>query len=196
VRSLKGIKWIILCLTALSITGIEAYYFFIRGVPLVDDVIDWLIGMAIAVVLIEIAFRYVGRLHENLQEEITERKQAEHALRKSEERFQQVAESTQEWIWEVDSRGLYTYASPVVAKIFGYRPDEIIGKKYFYDLFHPDTREQLENAAFGVFAKKESFREFISKNIHKNGDTVWLLRSGVPILDGEGNLLGYRGADR
>jgi PAS domain S-box-containing protein len=66
--------------------------------------------------------------------DITERVQVEKSLRESEERFQQVAENAQEWIWEVDAHGLYTYASPVVEKMLGYKPEEVVGKKHFYDL--------------------------------------------------------------
>jgi PAS domain S-box-containing protein len=127
--------------------------------------------------------------------DITERKRAEEALRESEGRFQQVAENAQEWIWEVDAHGLYAYASPIVEKILGYKPEEVVGRKYFYDLFHPEDREELKKAAFEVFAQKQSFREFINRNVHKDGETVWLSTSGVPMLDGEGRLLGYRGSD-
>ena len=125
----------------------------------------------------------------------TERVWAEKSLRESEERFQQVAENAQEWIWEVDAHGLYTYASPVVEKMFGYKPEEVVGKKHFYDLLHLEDREELKKAAFEVFAQKQPFREFINRNVRQDGETVWLSTSGVPILDEEGNLLGYRGAD-
>ena len=127
--------------------------------------------------------------------DVTERKQAEKALRENEERFRQVAENAQEWIWEVDTHGLYTYASPVVEKILGYKPEELVGEEYFYNLFHAEDREELKKAAFEVFAQKQSFREFINRNVRKDGETVWLSTSGVPILDEKGNLLGYRGAD-
>ncbi len=135
------------------------------------------------------------RIAEELRREIAERRRAEKALQKSQERFQQVAENTGEWIWEVDVRGLYTYASPVVVKILGYKPEEVVGKKHFYDLFHPEDREDLKKIAFQVFAQKQPFREFINRNVRKDGETVWLSTGGVPILDAEGNLLGYRGAD-
>ncbi len=127
--------------------------------------------------------------------EALSRKRAEDALKELEERFRQVAENAQVWIWEVDGDGLYTYASPVVEKMLGYKPEEIIGTKHFYDLFHPEDREALKKSAFEMFAKKQSFRELMNRNVDKNGKIVWLSTSGVPILDKKGNLLGYRGTD-
>ena len=127
--------------------------------------------------------------------DITERKKLEDALRQSEERFREVAEHEQEWIWEVDAEGIYTYASPVVEKMLGYKPEEIVGKKHFYDLFHPDRREELKKAALKVYNGKQPFRDFLNQNTHKDGTSVWLLTCGVPMLDEEGNLRGYRGAD-
>ena len=76
-----------------------------------------------------------------------------------------------------------------------YKPEEVVGKKHFYDLFRPEDREELNKTAFEVFAQKQPFHEFINRNVRKDGETVWLSTSGVPILDEEGNLLGYRGAD-
>ncbi len=126
--------------------------------------------------------------------DITERKQAEQALQKSEKRFRDIADNALEWIWEVDSNGKYTYVSPVVEKILGYKPEEIL-QKHFYDLFYPDNREELKQAAFEVFAGKKGFRGFINRNAHKNGKIVWLSTSAIPIVDERGELVGYRGAD-
>ncbi len=129
-----------------------------------------------------------------LEKSRTELKRTEEALRENEERFRIITENALAWIWEVDANGKYTYASPLVEKILGYKPEEVL-KKHFYDLFHPEEREELKKAAVDVFLKKQSFREFINKNVHKNGKTVWLSTSGSPILDSKGNLIGYRGAD-
>ena len=125
----------------------------------------------------------------------TERDRAQEALRRSEERFRQVAESAGEFIWEVDAAGLYVYASPVVAKILGYTPEEVVGRMHFYDFFVPETREAIKRAAFDTFTRKEPFRAFWNWNVRKDGTLVALETSGLPILDGNGNLLGYRGAD-
>jgi PAS domain S-box-containing protein len=114
---------------------------------------------------------------------------------RSDARFNDVADNAQEWIWEVDANGLYTYASPVVERVLGYAPEELAGKKHFYDLFHPDDREALKEAAFDVFARRERFREFPNRNVHRDGRELWLHTSGVPIVDDAGDLVGYRGTD-
>ncbi|MCD4775965.1 MAG: PAS domain S-box protein [Candidatus Aegiribacteria sp.] len=127
--------------------------------------------------------------------DITERRKATEALRESEKRFRQVSECAEEWIWEVDANALYTYASPVVEKLIGYKPEEIVGKKHSYDLFHTDDIEPLKKATLEIFSEKKPLFRFPNRNVHKNGNIVWLLTSGLPILDEEGNLLGYRGTD-
>jgi two-component system sensor kinase FixL len=133
---------------------------------------------------------------DSLNWEIAERKKAEAALRKSEERFKAVAESAGGWIWEVNTEGLYTYSNPVVEKVLGYKPEEIVGKKYFYDFFAPDVKEELKKAALEAFARGESFRGFVNPNVRKDGSIVFLETTGTPIVDDKGNLCGYRGADR
>jgi len=116
-------------------------------------------------------------------------------LRASEQRFQQVAENAREWIWEVTPDGLYTYASPVVEEILGYAPEEIVGRKYFYDLLQPDERAALKPLALELISNRQPFHDLVNRNLHKDGRIVWLLTSGVPIFDQAGGLLGYRGAD-
>jgi PAS domain S-box-containing protein len=129
-------------------------------------------------------------------EDITERKRAEEAIRRSEERFRQVSESAEEWIWEVDLNGLYTFANPIVEKILGYKPDEIIGKKYFYDFFVPESKEFLKEFVLNIFSQKQTISKLENPNLHKNGNIVYLETTGFPILEESGKLIGYRGADR
>ncbi len=132
--------------------------------------------------------------YQGIIDDITERIKAEEALKYSEERFKDIAENAMEWIWEVDKNGKYVYSSRVVEKILGYKQEEVL-EKHFYDFFHPEDRKELKNAALEVFDKKLPFKGFINKNTHKNGKTVWLSTSGVPIIDNEGNFIGYIGAD-
>lgn len=128
-------------------------------------------------------------------EDITDQKDLYDALAESRERFSQVAENAGEWIWEVDANGLYTYCSPGVENILGYRPEELVGRKHYYDLFVPDEQESLQELIKGTFQQKQPVKNFVNRNLHRTGKIVYLESSGSPVLDPDGNLLGYRGAD-
>jgi len=133
--------------------------------------------------------------YEGTNMDITMRKRTEKALKENEERFKKVIECSGVWIWEVDAKGMYTYVSPMEENILGYKTDEIIGKKYFYDSFAPEIKVEMTKAALGVFAEKGVFTNLENANIHKDGHVVILSTSGSPLLDAKGNLMGYRGAD-
>jgi PAS domain-containing protein len=73
-----------------------------------------------------------------LERKITEHKLAKKELRRSKERFQLLVESSSDWwIWEVDRNGMYTYVSPKVEDMLGYKPEEVVGKTPF-DLMPPE----------------------------------------------------------
>ena len=127
--------------------------------------------------------------------DITKTVETQRSLAESEERFRQVADSAGEFIWEVDANGLFTYCSAAVERILGYSAYEMVGKKHYYDLFAPDVREELTAGAMAAFQRKEPISDFVNPNIHKNGTIVMLETHGAPVLDGKGNLLGYRGTD-
>ncbi|MCX6081614.1 MAG: PAS domain S-box protein, partial [Chloroflexi bacterium] len=75
--------------------------------------------------------------------DISERKEIENLLQDAEKRLSTLAEYSQALTWEVDAEGLYNYISPTCLSMLGFTSDEIIAKKYFYDL-HPEE----ERAAF------------------------------------------------
>lgn len=116
-------------------------------------------------------------------------------LNQSEERFKQVAENAGEWIWETNTEGLYTYSNNTVEKILGYTPDELVGKKYFYELFTPEIREQYTDSILESIKNGEEFKDFINPNYHKNGNKVILKTSCVPFRNNSGEIIGYRGVD-
>jgi len=116
-------------------------------------------------------------------------------LREKEERFNQLTEQSRTIIWDVNADGLYTYFSHVSEIVLGYRAEEMVGKKYFYDIHPEDGREAFKHAAFKVFARKEPFRDLENAILTKDGRIVWVSTNGMPIIGNDGSLLGYRGSD-
>ena len=123
------------------------------------------------------------------------RKAAEKALQESEAKFRALVESTSDWIWELDAQSVYTYASPQVYVLLGYRVEEVIGKTPF-DLM-PPTENAEDNARFkAILAEQKHF--WLLENVfrHKDGRIVFLETSAAPMFDAEGAFSGYRGIDR
>ena len=111
------------------------------------------------------------------------------------DRFKAMTENTSDWIWEVDENAAYTYASPRVKDLLGYEPEELIGRTLF-DLMPPEEAERVAKE-FGRIAKDGMpFSRLENTNLHKDGHHVVLETSGVPILDANKHLRGYRGIDR
>ncbi len=126
---------------------------------------------------------------------ITQRKRSEEVLKESEKRFQDIAENTGDWIWESNNEGRYTYSNKTVEKVMGYKPEEIIGK-YFYDFLLPEERDLITTNVFKAYSLKKPFTNVLNRKINKDGHIIITETNGIPILDEDGNLIGYRGAVR
>ncbi|MEK7717899.1 MAG: PAS domain S-box protein, partial [Pseudomonadota bacterium] len=125
----------------------------------------------------------------------TEIGQVMETLRDSEERFRTLVEATSDWIWEVDARDVYTYASPKIRDLLGYAPEEVVGKTPF-DFMPPDEAARIREQFTEIAAARRPFEHLENTNLHKDGGRVVIETSGVPIFDREGRLAGYRGIDR
>ena len=136
-----------------------------------------------------------GRESRFVLTDITERKRVEEGLRESETRLDQLAEQSRTIAWEVNAAGLYTYVNHVAELLLGYRPEELVGRRHFYDL-HPEIgREEFKQAAFASFERKERFADLINVVVTKDGRLRWVSTNGIPILNRDGTLRGYSGSD-
>jgi PAS domain S-box-containing protein len=117
------------------------------------------------------------------------------ALRESNSRYDQLALQSRSVAWEVDARGLFTYLSPAVEPVWGYRPEELVGRKHFFDLMPAADQNRLKAEAFQAFERRLHLIDFANPIRRGDGKTIWVLTNGLPILAGDGTLLGYRGTD-
>jgi len=139
-----------------------------------------------------VEFRSITEKFEKMARQINDR---ETSLRESEERFRSLVETSSDFIWEINNKGVYTYSSPKIRDILGYEPSEIIGKTPF-EIMPGDEAKRVERIFKSMASSIKPIEILENTNIHKDGQTVVLETSGVPILSHNGELLGYRGIDR
>ncbi len=128
-------------------------------------------------------------------QDITERKKAERALYESEERIRQIIEQTQTVIWEIDASGKFTYVSPLAKNVWGYSPEELIGKEYYPNLHPREDRERQKKVIDEAFSQKGSLINMEWRIQTPDQRIIWVNTNAVPILDEANNLIGFRGSD-
>jgi PAS domain S-box-containing protein len=137
-----------------------------------------------------------GRLSkQSMIQDITERKRALELVKELQSRYKDLVDNLDDWIWEVDEQGIYTFASPRVSEILGYNPEEVIGKSCF-DLVMPEEIDRVSDTFRKAAESRASIVRLVNVRRHKDGHRVVMETSGKPFFDADGKLLGYRGVDR
>ena len=120
------------------------------------------------------------------------RLESDRALRRSEEQYRQIVESSNDYVFETDAEGRITYCSDRVQDVLGYPPEKVVGRTPFEFVPPEDTATSI--AAFReVAARHERFRVAEYQAITATGQIIWISSSGMPILNESGALIGYRG---
>lgn len=116
-------------------------------------------------------------------------------FRENELKFRDILLLSNDWIWEIDTEGNYTFTSGQIKEILGYEPEEIIGKSVF-DMFLPEERQKLKKEILKIIAFERPITNRINWNLTKDGRKVCLVTNGIPVYDENGKLTGYRGVDK
>lgn len=124
--------------------------------------------------------------------DITERKKAELALRESEARFRNMADSAPVMIWVTDAAGASTYLNPRWCEFTGTELAENLGQGWLERL-HPDDRQRAQ-AQFSAANTAQSSLLLEYRLRRWDGDYRWVLDTAEPRFDGEGAFQGYVGS--
>ena len=113
--------------------------------------------------------------------DITARKQAEDALRASEERYRLLAENTTDMITRLLPDGTFVYVSSASRRLFGFDPEELSGRNIL-DFIHPDDVARVRTVFYDAVERAGSgIAEH--RSITKDGYYVWVETAGRVIQD-------------
>jgi PAS domain S-box-containing protein len=145
----------------------------------------------------KLAHQQTTALAEQQRLEITRLQQELHDVQRqkvqyeSAEKYRSIIENMELGLLEVDLQGQIIKAYPRFCEMLGYEMDELTGKNAIEILLLPEYLPVLEQQSKDREAGKAGVYEI--QILHKNGSRVWVLISGAPFFDLQGNLVGTIG---
>ncbi|MEH1767075.1 MAG: PAS domain S-box protein [Nostoc sp.] len=121
----------------------------------------------------------------------SERLLVEAALKKSEIQYRHLVETSQDMIWSVDINGLITFVNPVVKQIYGYEPQEMIGR-VLTDFISP-TEIAEDQVAFERVLQGKSIFQHETTCVAKDGTLLYLMFNAIALRNEEGQVIGITG---
>jgi PAS domain S-box-containing protein len=127
--------------------------------------------------------------------DITERKQAEDALRQSEEKYRNIIQSIEDGYAELDLKGNFLFVNNALCKIDGYPKNELM-KLNYRDIMDEENAKKIDAAYHKVFITGKSEKDFEYEIITKSGIRKYLETSVQPIKDAVNRVIAFRGIVR
>ncbi|NJN65857.1 MAG: PAS domain S-box protein [Chloroflexaceae bacterium] len=119
----------------------------------------------------------------------------EATLREEFRRLNDLLEFSTDWIWEMDANTRFTFVNPKSRDLLGYEPADLVGKTPA-DISPPEERQRMATVIVPIIRAQQPFRGVETTNIHRDGQTVLVEISGIPLFDQHGTWCGYRGVTR
>jgi hypothetical protein len=122
--------------------------------------------------------------------DIEELKCAEQALRESEAKFRDYAETASDWFWEIGPDHKFTL---LTENAFGSRPTDRIGTACWDHALDLETEPEKWRLVRATLDSRKPFRDFVYCALGGNGSPMHVKASGKPVFDADGQFRGYRG---
>jgi PAS domain S-box-containing protein len=129
-----------------------------------------------------------------LYQDVTQRRLAEEALRRTEEQYRDLVESASDLVWAVNREGKWTFLNAAVQQVYGVPADSLIGRP-FADVVDPSTLES-DLAAFRDVLTGRHLTDYETVHRHASGEQRHLSFAARPLLDVNGRVVGARGIAR
>lgn len=123
--------------------------------------------------------------------DVTDRKNAENAIEKSEFRHNKMLANIGDVIVIIDENGVNKYKSSNIEKLFGWKPEDVVGESTWENI-HPDDIEPLQNFISSLFEEPGSAGKTECRYRCKDGDYKWIEFTGVNLFH-DPDILGVLG---
>src|SRR5260221_6479855 len=126
--------------------------------------------------------------------DVTERKRVEVAVRGSEAKFRDYAESASDWYWETDPDHKFTRVTDYERLLsHGFAPVSRIGLARWEFAMDVESEPEKWELHRSMLEARQPFRDFVYRAARSDGSLVYYKISGKPVFDANGEFRGYRG---
>jgi PAS domain S-box-containing protein len=110
-----------------------------------------------------------------MNQDITEQKQAELAIHRSEQKYRSLVANIPDVVWTTDQTGRTTFIGSNVKRVYGYTPEEIYqeGEQLWFGRIHPDDVDTVKQSYEAVFEKGVQL-DIEYRIRRKDGEWIWL----------------------
>ena len=143
----------------------------------------------------------ISKMHMNGEEyftclvaDISDRKLAENKLVEAEARYRNLVLLAHDLVWSMDTDGRWTFLNDAVTRIYGYRPEEMLGQP-FVQYQAPESIERDEEAIQNLQNGRELLN-YETVHLDKDGERRHISFNAKPRRDKEGNIINIMGTAR